>query len=393
MRPGIIIQHGALPTRQRDVVRCDITAFIGFVPFERWPEGATGGDFVSVELRRADDLYGHPYADLIDAAAQRAARAFFENGGDVCHLYGVCVQSADGLPSDPDGPIGPLLHHLVCDDEIAIVACPALAWARVHVERDGFVWTEGDGLIDMLLAHCQQMNNRFLVLDTPAGLHGEVLRRWVSALRERQIDDRAFGALYYPWLCRGDEVMPPSGAVCGIYARTEIENGTFGVAWPPANQRMAGVTHTSVAVDWNEAGDLTEMGLNPIIVQSGRGVVVWGARTLSREPRWTHINSRRAVGLIAEQLRRDNEWAVFEVNDPSLWKVIERDVLVRLDQFWEAGLLAGARSRAEYSVLCSEATNPVLARDRGELTVSVQLRPVGTIERIHIDLRLGAGRS
>lgn len=393
MRPGIIIQHGALPTRPRDVVRCDVTAFIGFVPVERWPEGATGGDFVAVELRRAEDLAGHPYADLIDATTQRAARSFFENGGEVCHLFGVCVQTADRIAADEDGPMRPLLHHLECDDEIALLACPSLAWAAVHVERDGFVWTDADRLIDLLLAHCRQMNNRFLVIDTPAGLHGELLRRWVGAVRGRGGDDRAFGALYYPWLCRGDELMPPSGAVTGIYARTELENGTFGVAWPPANQRLAGITHTNVPLDWGEAGDLTEMGLNPILVQPGRGVVVWGARTLSTEARWTHINSRRAVGLISEQIRRDNEWAVFEVNDPSLWKVIERDVLVRLDQFWEAGLLAGPRSRAEYSVQCSDVTNPVLARDRGELNVSILLRPVGTIERIHIDLRLGAGRS
>lgn len=392
MRPGILVQHGALPQRATHAVRCDVTGIIGFIP-PPWPEAATAGDFFVMELRRPEDLDGHRFADLVDATARRAVVAFFENGGDTCLLYGVCVLEGDTVPADPDGPLAPLLHHLRCDDDIAILACPALAWARVEVARDGSVRTAADPVIDLLLAHCRQMTNRFLVLDAPRGLHGAHLRRWATAMRARSPEDRAFGALYYPWLSAGDEVMPPSGAVCGLYARSEAEHGVFGVTWPPANQRIAGVTHTEVPLEWEEAGELGDAAINPILVQPGRGVVVWGARTLSTDSRWVHINSRRAVGLIAEQLRRDNEWAVFEVNDPTLWKVIERDVLVRLDQFWDAGLIAGPRSRAEYSVQCDGVTNPASARARGELNVSVLLRPVGTIERVHIDLRLGAGRS
>ena len=110
---------------------------------------------------------------------------------------------------------------------------------------------------------------------------------------------------------------------------------------------------------------------------------------MSDDPAWRFINSRRIVSMISEQLRRDNEWAVFEVNDASLWKVIERDVRVRLEQFWEAGLISGTRSRAEFSVECNDATNPMEYRDSGMLNVLVALRPVGTTERILIDLRLG----
>ena len=123
--------------------------------------------------------------------------------------------------------------------------------------------------------------------------------------------------------------------------------------------------------------------------QPGRGVVVWGARTLSRDPTWQFINSRRIVGMITDQLRRDSEWAVFEVNDPSLWKVLERDVSVRLRQLWEGGLIAGARALPEFSVQCNEQTNLAVSRDAGVLNVEVSLRPVGTTERILIDLRLG----
>jgi phage tail sheath protein FI len=233
------------------------------------------------------------------------------------------------------------------------------------------------------------MTNRFLVIDAPSGLHGDVLTRWFEGFRSREPENRSFGAVYYPWLRRGDELFPPSGSVMGVIARTELERGTFGIAWPPANVPISGVTHTEVEMDWGEAGLISDAGINPIVVQPGRGVIIWGARTMSTDPAWRFINSRRIVSMISEQLRRDNEWAVFEVNDTSLWKVIERDVKVRLEQFWEAGLIAGTRSLAEFSVECSEVTNPVEYRDSGMLNVQVALRPVGTTERILIDLRLG----
>jgi phage tail sheath protein FI len=222
-------------------------------------------------------------------------------------------------------------------------------------------------------------------------VHGDVLLRWFESFQQREPENRSYGAVYYPWLKRGDETLPPSGSMMGVFARTELERAPFGVAWPPANVPVLGVTHTEVDMDWGEAGQVSDAGVNPIVVQPGRGVVVWGARTMSKDPAWTFINSRRIVSMISEQLRRDNEWAVFEVNDNSLWKVIERDVLVRLEQFWEAGLISGTRSRAEYSVECNEGTNPLESRDSGMLNVQVALRPVGTMERILIDLRLGTG--
>lgn len=392
MRPGIVVQHSTLPARARELVRCDVAGVIAFIPATSWPEGATAGDFVHLPLKRREELEDHPHRDRFDPAARRAVRSFFENGGVDLHLFGLCIQDLDDLraPSAEVGPFAPLLHHLRAMDDVTLLCVPAAAWLRCEVSRTGEVRSEADALYELLLAHCHEMLNRFLILDAPRGLHGELLGRWVRALKSREPETRAFGAVYYPWLKAGDELFPPSGAVMGLYARSELEHAPFGVGWPPANQPLHGVTHTEVELDWAECGEAAEGGVNPIVVQPGRGVVVWGARTLSDDPTWRHINARRVVSLIAEQLRRDNEWAIFEPNDPALWKVIERDALVRLDQFWTAGLLAGPRSQAEYSVECSEATNPVDQREMGVLTVRVSLRPVGTTERILIDLRLGS---
>lgn len=395
MRPGISIQHTSLPSRTSGVVRCDIAAMIAFIPQDRWPEGASSGDFVELIARRLSDLQDHPLAYLYDPVTTRSVRCFFENGGDTVHLFAVCIDHLDDLkaPSSSDGPLLPLFDRLRTEEDIALVAVPSAALMRCEITRSGLVYSEADALYRLLLAHCREMVNRFLVIDAPRGLHAELLERWLSQLRGKDPHTDGFGAVYYPWLQRGDDLFPPSGAILGLYARVEREHAPSGVGWPPANLPLWGTTHTEVDLSWDEAGRVQDAGINPILVQPGRGVIVWGARTLSTDPRWTFVNSRRIVSMITEQLRRDNEWVVFETNNRSLWKIIERDVIVRLDQFWQAGILAGTRSQEEYSVECSESTNPLALRDAGQLNVQVALKPVGTTERILIDLRLGSSES
>ena len=93
--------------------------------------------------------------------------------------------------------------------------------------------------------------------------------------------------------------------------------------------------------------------------------------------------------MITEQIRRDNEWAVFETNNPHLWDVLDRDVRYRLEQFWRAGLLAGERAGEQYAVTCNATNHPRYLLDSGQVNVEIRMRPVGTAEQIVIDLRLG----
>ncbi len=391
-RPGVSVEHRSLPARQSGHVRCDVGGIIGFMRRMEWPEGASAGDFVEVTLRRYAELIEHPQELLFDGPSRRAAKCFFENGGDEVHLFAVCIDDDSDLkaPNPDDGPLKPIFDRLRAEDDIAIIACPAAAYLRCEVLRSGAVRSDADELYEVLLEHCQHMTNRFLILDAPRGLHGDLLLRWCRDFQQRKPEHKAFGAVYYPWLRAGDALFPPSGAVMGAYARNELTRPPWGVGWPPANLPLLGITHTEVELDWTESGIIGESGINPFVIQPGRGVVIWGARTLSLEPRWLFINARRTVSAVTEQLRRDTEWAVFEVNSQGLWKLIERDCLVRLEEFWTAGLLAGDRPGLEYSVECSQVNNPMVARDSGQLNVYVRLRPVGTTERIFIDLRLGA---
>jgi hypothetical protein len=391
MRPGIIVQHGRLPTRSRELVRCDITAIIGFIHSDRWPEGAAAGEFIEVVLNREADLWKYPDWQMFGSASQRAVRDYFVNGGEVLHLIGVFINSVDDLQvtTSDIGVLRPLLDRLRSEDEISIIAVPAAAYMPCEISRTGAVRSDAEPLYELLLAHCREMHNRFLILDPPSGLHEELLLSWVRGFRARNERTRSYGALYYPWLGEGLSRFPPSASVAGIFVRTEKERGDFGVVWPPANTPVMGVTHLEVELVWSEAGMLADESINPLILQPGRGIVVFGARTLSRDKAFSFVNSRRVVSLITEQLRRDSEWAVFETNNPHLWDVLHRDIRYRLEQFWRGGLLSGSRPGEEYSVLCDHSNNPRNSLDMGQVNVEVKLRPVGTTEQVVIDLRLG----
>jgi hypothetical protein len=133
-----------------------------------------------------------------------------------------------------------------------------------------------------------------------------------------------------------------------------------------------------------------EANINLILTQPTRGVVVWGARTLSKEPQWLYINSRRIVSLVCEQLRRDSQWVVFENQRPELWEIIKRQLRARMDQLWSAGLLTGDQSGLGYLIKCDEETNPPEIRDAGQVHVQVYVRPISTAEFIVLELRLGS---
>ncbi len=392
MRPGILVQHTGLPDRSSPLVRCDIAGVIGFLPRRSWPQGASEGDFLEVVLRRERDLWDHPDRELFDAPSRLAVRSFFANGGDTVHLFVVCVRDLRDLasPVAVEQPLAPLIDRLRSEEDIGLLLVPAAAYLPSRMSREGEVTSDAEALYGIFLAHCREMNNRFLVMDAPDSLHGLALERWVAAFRKRNAAHAAYGAVYYPWLLNRDERIPPAAVVAGSMARLEIDNRPYGVAWPPANHTLRGATHAEVDLTWEEAGALSEQSINPLLVQPGRGLVSFGARTLSMSEDFKFINSRRVLNMITEQLRRDSEWAVFETNNPHLWDVLERDVLFRLAQFAGGGMLLGSSSGDEdFTVRCDRETNLPALRDAGQVNVQVRLRPVGTVEHIVVDLRLG----
>lgn len=387
--PGVDIRHQVVPKGQHGLVRSDVAALIGFIPEGRWPEGARAGDTIELVINYHQQLERHPRKSLLDPACLRAAASFFDNGGSQLHLFGLCIGSVDDLQGSGDefSVLAPLLDHLRGNEDISLLACPGAAYMRCRREG-GRIASDADALYDVLLQHCREMSHRFLIVDAPKGLHGDALRSWASGFRERYPETRSYGALYYPWVVRNNALEPPSGVVLGVFSRECSSRGALGVVWPPANVPVFRLSGMEIDLERSEARAIAAESINPLVMEQGLGTRIYGARTLSKKPQWEFINARRTVSMITEQLRRDNQWVVFEHNDPKIWKSIERDVRVRLDEFWAGGLLTGQRAGADYEVICNEESNGPREREEGVLNVWVDLRPVGTTEHVRIELRL-----
>ena len=144
--------------------------------------------------------------------------------------------------------------------------------------------------------------------------------------------DSKMAALYYPWievmdpLTNRPMMVPPSGHVAGVWCRTD---GTRGVHKAPANEVIMGANGLGFQVTHAEQGGLNKVGINCIRAFPGRGIRIWGARTLSSDPEWRYINVRRLFNFVAESIMEGTQWGVFEPNDQRLWKQL-RDLGVEL---------------------------------------------------------------
>jgi hypothetical protein len=228
---------------------------------------------------------------------------------------------------------------------------------------------------EALISHCELMADRFAVCDGPKDLVGDVSR----LTRPR---DTQYGAVYWPWIEiydpeRGNIYAPPSGHVCGIYARTDIERG---VHKAPANEIVRGALGLKYVITKAEQDLLNPKGINCIRDMGNRGIRVWGARTLSSDASWRYINVRRLFLMIEQSIEHGTQWVVFEPNDHTLWKKVRRDVSAYLKRVWASGALFGKTPEEAFFVKCDEETNPVEVRDAGQLIIEIGIAPVKPAE-------------
>jgi hypothetical protein len=387
---GIFIKHTQEVSTRVAEVRGDLTVFIGVIPSRSWPLGHSEGDFLRVCVSTYADLIQKPVHKMFDPVTVRAVRAFFENGGVDAILYGLCLSDADALLRVAEGGGGfeDLLYDIRGGEEVGIMCMPVLAYLPCEVVN-GVVHSPADVIWNVLLRHCAEVNFGIVLVDTPKDLMDGEVRAWSNRFAQLSGKNACFGAIYYPWLQNGDERLPPSGSVAGMFARIEAANRPFGIWKPPANEELRGVTHTSYDVLWSEVEKYSNTMINPILHAPNRGVVVWGARTLSSDTRWEFINSRRIVSVVAAQVRKDADWAVFETHQPALWESVEQRVRGRLDQMWACGLLTGQGAGDEYSVQCDGSTNTPDVVNRGVVNIRVWLQPISTTEKIVVELSLG----
>ncbi len=274
-------------------------------------------------------------------------------------------------------------------DEVSLILCPDVMagydGSDAAKERVKAVQTA-------MIAHCENMRYRFAVLDTPPGLNAQQAKEW----RDYVNFDSAYAAMYYPWIEVADlsgsgktsKLVPPSGHVVGIYNRTDAQRG---VHKAPANEVVLGAIDLELKLSKGEQDTLNPIGINCIRSFPGRGIRVWGARTLSSNGSWRYINVRRLFNMVGSSLDTGLQWVVFEPNDSTLWAKVRRDVTAFLRVVWRSGALFGTTPDQAFYVKCDEELNPSEIRDLGQLIIEVGLAPVKPAEFVIIRLSQWAG--
>ncbi|MGI5183309.1 phage tail sheath family protein [Dactylosporangium sp. CA-152071] len=233
-----------------------------------------------------------------------------------------------------------------------------------------------------MIAHCEMMGDRMAVLDPPPGLSPMQALEW---RRDAAGFDSKYAALYYPWIRVFDPVegrtrsVPPSGHIAGVWARTDA---TRGVHKAPANEAIRGAVDLDVRLSASEVSLLNPVGVNALMAQPGRGIRVWGARTLSSDPAWRHLNVRRLFNHLERSILYGTQWAVFEPNDAELWAKVRRTVAAFLTEQWRRGALFGRTPDEAFFVVCDASNNPAESVDSGAVICEVGVAPVRPAEFI-----------
>jgi phage tail sheath protein FI len=183
--------------------------------------------------------------------------------------------------------------------------------------------------------------------------------------------------MYHPWVQIFDRAankpafIPPSGAVMGVYSRTDIARG---VHKAPANEV---VQCTGLSVNYTKAEQdiLNPEGINLIRQMPGQGIRVWGARTASSNSSFKYVNVRRLFIFVEESIKANTNWVVFEPNDATLWQRVALTVSSFLDGLWRNGMLAGGSASESYFVEIGPST---MSRDdimNGRLICNIGIAP------------------
>jgi uncharacterized protein len=340
------------------------TGIPGFVGFGRMIDGGP------VALSRAEDLTKGVAPDA-DSWLPDAVTGFFANGGVRCYVVGAASRDENGLTAAIDR-LGPLT-------DLDLVAVPdAFSLAADAAQR----------VQAAAIGHCSEHGNRFAILDAPRvdtadASHpvAPTLRAWRSAITAA--GQPADAALYYPWVkvaspgVAGGRAVPPCGHVAGIFARSDARVGVFKA---PANEELIGALDLEFQVDAAVQDSLNPEGINCLRAFPGRGLRVWGARTLSADAAWLYVNTRRLVLTLARWIDANMAWAAFEPNTPRLWIRIQRELNVYLGQLFQAGAFKGASAADAFFVKCDAETNPADAREQGLVTTQIGLAPAAPAE-------------
>ncbi len=264
----------------------------------------------------------------------------------------------DGGPGKRTG-----LQAFMENSNVSIMAIPGITTPEVQAGLVGF---------------CENKKSCFAILDVPMDL-----KKPDEVAGFRDMYDSTYAAIYHPWLqmydagAKRSDFFPPSGSIAGIYARSDNERG---VHKAPANEVVRGCTGLSCNYNTGEQDILNPVGVNLIRAFPGRGIRVWGARTISSNGLWKYLNVRRLFIYVEESILANTNWVVFEPNSEALWARVKRTIETFLATCWRDGALAGTSPDQAFYVECGPTTMTQDDIDNGRLICEIGIAPVKPAE-------------
>lgn len=214
----------------------------------------------------------------------------------------------------------------------------------------------------------------------------------VTSITDKSVGD--YGAIYFPWVLSADPIgagsnprilLPPSGFMAGIYARTDNSRGVFKA---PAGTE-AGVS--GALAPMTEVSDLEQDQLNPVKVNVIRavptaGLVVWGTRTIGSDNEWRYVPVRRMAIFLRVSIYYGIQFAVFEPNDEPLWASLRLNIRAFMMTQFRAGAFQGAKPDEAFFVKCDSSTTTQTDIDNGVVNILVGFAPLKPAEFVVLKL-------
>lgn len=331
-----------------------------------------------------------------------AMQMYFANGGGPCYIVSTGTQKAAGTPVKAD--ILKAVKVLEEYDEPTLIVCPEASKLTSAEYKSNFS--------DPVLKQCLKLKDRFGVFDVVGAHNKTTAVANITSFRTNSSsikNEMKYGAAYFPFVkttlnfLTKDEnitikvhkeivdenapadgslkakklndsvftsnnliynavkeymntlyaVMPPSAAVVGIYAQVDRNRGVWHA---PANVSLSNVTAPAFPItnDLNDGLNIdpsTGKSINAIRAFTGKGTLIWGARTLAgNDNEWRYVSVRRFFNMVEESVKKATEQFVFEPNDANTWIKVRAMIENFLILQWRAGALAGAKPEQAFYV-------------------------------------------
>jgi uncharacterized protein len=232
-------------------------------------------------------------------------------------------------------------------------------------------------IVANLIGHAERMKYRIAVIDSAKG-------QTISEVRAlRALYDSSHAAFYYPWIRILDPLTgqenhyPPCGFVAGIYARNDVNRAVYKA---PANEVVTLAIGFETLLNKAHQEVLNPEGINCFRFFEGRGMRLWGARTMSSDPEWKYVNLRRYFAYLERSIDKGTQWAVFEPNGERLWANVRSTVQDFLLNEWQNGALLGDKPEKSFFVKCDRSTMSQNDLDNGRLVCLVGVAPLRPAE-------------